>query len=208
LPISKIEKKFAIFTNCQAWIAVSGVPAGKEVCKEFTQRVRKAIGGNDSAASHATRLAGTENWKLKYLPNPPMVRILEAHPGRIMSPAQLESLGLLAAAHKQVSSIVHLHPRRAHTKDPRSRKWPDYQLSLAGAPLNQEGTGPSRSHADYFWCKMAAQRHWTPEEIEARLLEISEKARARVHDEDEGYVRITVRNAVAEVEQGRQKGRG
>jgi hypothetical protein len=72
--------------NHQAWIAVSGVTAGKEEFKEFTRRVRRAVGGNDKSASHATRLAGTENWKLKYLPDPPTVKILEAHPGRIMTP--------------------------------------------------------------------------------------------------------------------------
>jgi hypothetical protein len=30
--------------NHQAWIAVSGVPAGKEEFKEFTRRVRNAVG--------------------------------------------------------------------------------------------------------------------------------------------------------------------
>ena len=40
-----------------AWIAVSGAPAGKEEFKEFTRRVRRAVGANDKSASHATRLA-------------------------------------------------------------------------------------------------------------------------------------------------------
>jgi hypothetical protein len=97
--------------NRQAWIPVSGAPAGKEQFKEFMRRVRKAVGGNDKSASHATRLAGTENWKTKYLPNPPTVKILDAHPGRIMTPAQLESLGLLAApSPAQSSSVVEIHP--------------------------------------------------------------------------------------------------
>jgi hypothetical protein len=64
--------------------------------------VRRVVGSNDKSASHATRLAGTENWKAKYLPNPPVVRILEAHPGRIMTPAQLEPLGLLAAPEPEI----------------------------------------------------------------------------------------------------------
>jgi hypothetical protein len=99
----------------QAWIAVSGVPAGKEEFKEFMRRVRKAVGGNDKSASHATRLAGTENWKAKYLPSPPVVTILEAHPGRVMTPAQLEAMGLLAAPEpEQSSSVVALAPHRAH----------------------------------------------------------------------------------------------
>jgi hypothetical protein len=49
--------------NRQAWIVVSGVPEGKEQFKEFTRRVRRAVGANDKSASHSTRLAGTENWK-------------------------------------------------------------------------------------------------------------------------------------------------
>jgi hypothetical protein len=39
----------------QGWIAVSGVQEGKEQFKEFMRRVRKAVGGNDKSASHATR---------------------------------------------------------------------------------------------------------------------------------------------------------
>jgi hypothetical protein len=137
--------------NHQAWIAVSGVPAGKEEFKEFMRRVRKAMGANDKSASHATRLAGTENWKAKYLPNPPVVRILEAYPGRIMTPMQLESLGLLAAPEpKQSSSVIELHPHRARPSNNRERQWPDYQRCLLGAPPASEGNGPSRSHADFF----------------------------------------------------------
>ena len=56
--------------NHQAWVAVSGVNGDS---KAFIRRVRKAVGDVDSAASGASRLAGTENWKQKYLPEPPMV---------------------------------------------------------------------------------------------------------------------------------------
>lgn len=195
--------------NSQAWIAVSGAPTSKEEFKEFTRRVRRAVGGNDKSASHATRLAGTENWKLKYLPNPPTVKILEANPGRVMTPSQLESLGLLAPAEPaQSSSVVDFHPRRAYPSQGRERNWPDYQRCLAGAPLNGEGTGPSRSHADFFWCKMAAQRHWAAEEIEHKLLEVSEKTRESVRNGDDGYVSVTVQNAIAAAARGRQQSRG
>jgi hypothetical protein len=34
----------------------------------LTRRVRKAVGGNDKSASHATRLAGTENFKTEIRP--------------------------------------------------------------------------------------------------------------------------------------------
>ncbi len=46
-------------------------------------RVRKALGGNDKSASHATRVAGTENFKTKYYPDFPIVTIVETHPGRV-----------------------------------------------------------------------------------------------------------------------------
>ena len=82
--------------NHQAWIAVSGIAEGKEAFKECTRRVRKAVGGNDKSASHATRVAGTENFKVKYAPAFPTVSIVETHPDRIMTPEQLEALGLLA----------------------------------------------------------------------------------------------------------------
>jgi hypothetical protein len=54
--------------NHQAWIAVSGLPDGKELFKDFMRRVRKAVGGNDKSASGATRLGGTENFNGKYIP--------------------------------------------------------------------------------------------------------------------------------------------
>jgi RepB DNA-primase from phage plasmid len=195
--------------NHQAWIAVSGVPAGKEEFKEFMRRVRKGVGGNDKSASHATRLAGTENWKAKYLPNPPVVKILEAYPGRVMTPVQLESMGLLAEPEPEQScSVIELHPRRARLSQDRERQWPDYQRCLQGAPPASEGNGPSRSHADFFWCKMAAQRGWSIEEAASKLLEVSEKARERARCRDEGYALVTAQNAAAAAARGRQTGRG
>src|SRR5271170_4908912 len=84
--------------NHQVWISVSGLPEGKEAFKEFMRRVRKAVGGNDKSASGATRIAGTTNYKRKYEPDFPTVRIVDTVPGRIMTPAELESLGLVATA--------------------------------------------------------------------------------------------------------------
>jgi hypothetical protein len=191
----------------QAWIAVSGVPEGKEQFKEFMRRVRRAVGANDKSASHATRLAGTENWKTKNLPNPPTVTILEAHPGRIMTPDQLEKLNLLAAP-EPITPVVELRPHRGSRSSVRERQWPDYERCLLGAPVASSGKGPSRSHADFFFCKMAAQRGWSIEETEAKLLEVSEKARERIRCGDEGYVHLTALNAAAAAEEGRTRGRG
>jgi hypothetical protein len=188
---------------------VSSVPAGKEQFKEFTRRARRAVGVNDKYASHAARLAGSENWKVKYPPNPPIVRILEAHPGRIMMPAQLEALGLLAApAPEQSSSVVELHPRRARLSQDRKRQWPDYQRCLLGAPRSNSGDGHDRSLADFFWCKMAAQRGWSIEETAHKPVEVSEKSQDRARCGDESYALITAQNAAAAAARGRQTGRG
>jgi hypothetical protein len=169
--------------------------------------VRKVVGGNDKSASHAT-LAGTANWKVKYLPNPPTVRIVEAHPGRIMTPPQLEELGLLTAPEPaQSSSVVDFPARRVHRLHHRERQWPDYERCLLGASRSGDGNGPDRSLADFFFCKMAAQRGWSVKETANKLSEVSEKARERARCRDEGYALITAQNAAAAAERGRQRGR-
>src|SRR5262249_19244827 len=140
--------------NYQAWIAVSHVDVSTS--KDVIRRVRKAVGGVDGSASGATRLAGTENFKQKYLPDPPVVTIVYALPGRVMTLEKLESMGLLAAPEPVAGNV---HPSRAaRARVSRSgRTWPDYAKALAGAPPNSEGTGPSRSHADYWWAYLAQQ---------------------------------------------------
>jgi DNA primase RepB-like protein len=80
--------------NHQAWIAVSGLAVGEET-KEFARRLRKGAGA-DPSASVATRVAGTVNYKRRDEPDLPTVRIADATPGRIVTPEQLEALGLLA----------------------------------------------------------------------------------------------------------------
>ena len=80
-------------------------------------------------------------------------------------------------------------------------------MSLAGAPRTSDGSGPDRSKADFWWCKLAIQRKWSIEDTEARLLEVSEKARERVRLGDTGYVHQTVLNAAMAVERDRQRSR-
>jgi hypothetical protein len=190
----------------QAWIAVSGLPEGKEAFKEFMRRVRKAVGTNDKSASHATRLAGTENFKIKYAPNFPTVTILEAHPGRVMTPKQLDALGLVAPP-EPVKATTLEFTRRSPSSSETVRQWPSYEKSLAGAPTKSDGSGPDRSKADYWWCYLALQWKWSIEDVEAKLSEVSEKARERVRLGDPGYVHTTALNAAAAVAQNSQKGR-
>jgi hypothetical protein len=190
--------------NYQAWIAVSGVPEGKEQFKEFTRRVRKAVGGNDKSASHATRVAGTENFKLKYAPTFPTVTIQETHPGRIMTPEQLEALGLLAPP-EPVKATALRFTRRAEKDIGKARQWPSYEKALAGAPVGDNG--PDRSRADFWFSYLALQRGWSAEETEAKLVEVSEKAQERARGGDAGYVHVTVENAAAWLERNRQRSR-
>ena len=73
--------------NFQAWVAVEGGD------RDFASRLKKGTGA-DLSASASVRLAGTFNFKRKYAPNFPTVTIEEAHPGRKVTKAQLESMGL------------------------------------------------------------------------------------------------------------------
>src|SRR5271169_5671998 len=80
--------------NHQAWIAVSGLDNAGDA-KDFARRLRKGAGA-DPTASGATRVAGTTNYKRKYEPDFPTITIRGVAPGRIMTVARLESMGLVA----------------------------------------------------------------------------------------------------------------
>ncbi len=195
--------------NYQAWIAVSGLPEGKGQFKDFMRRVRKAVGGTDKSASHATRLAGTENFKTKYLPEFPTVTILETHPGRVMTPEQLEAMGLVAAPDPEIADTTSTartpQGRGGQQSSTRTKVWPEYARSLAGAPPSRDGNGPDRSMADFTWCMTAIDWGFPIEETAAKLPEVSEKARERVQLRDDGYPLITAQNAAAAVERNDQK---
>jgi hypothetical protein len=191
--------------NHQVWIAVSGLKSGEET-KEFARRLRKGVGA-DPSASGATRIAGTTNYKRKYEPDFPMVKIVDAVPGRIVVQSQLDSLGLVAPA-EPAPAVIPLRSRRKHSASEGERTWPDYERCVTGAPPSKEGDGPDRSMADFFWCMLAAQRGWSMEETASKLMEVSAKAQERARLHDEGYALITAQNAAAAATRGRQTGRG
>jgi RepB DNA-primase from phage plasmid len=198
--------------NHQAWVAVSDIK-DEEEAKDFSRRLRKGAGA-DKSASGATRVAGTVNYKRKYEPDFPMVKIDEAHPGRVVTKAQLEAMGIVAAPEPEtVASEEFIKARQTGPSQyrPRANKiLPDYGISLAGAPPNRAGTGPDRSMADFTWCMTAIDWGWSIEETAKKLPEVSERARQRVQQlRDKGYPLITAQNAAAEVERNDQKrGRG
>ena len=191
--------------NHQAWVAVSGLKKGEET-KEFARRLRKGAGA-DPSASGATRIVGTTNYKRKYEPDFPTVTIVVAAPGRIVTQAQLDSLGLVAPP-EPAPAVIPIRYRRKHSAAEGERTWPDYERCVSGAPPSKEGDGPDRSMADFFWCMMAAQRGWSIEETANKLMEVSAKAQERARLHDEGYALITAQNAAGAAERGKQRGRG
>jgi hypothetical protein len=147
--------------------------------------------------------------KRKYIPDFPLVSIVETYPGRVLSTGQLEALGLVAPPEPvEVSSVISL-PSSRRRRFNGERQLPDYQRCLERAPQSKEHGGPDRSSADYDFCKWAARFGWSIAETESKLLEVSEKAQEKKRLGDPGYVRVTARNAAdAVAAQGRQRGRG
>jgi RepB DNA-primase from phage plasmid len=187
--------------NHQAWVAVSGIGSPEEA-KDFARRLRKGAGA-DLSASGATRVAGTTNFKQKYEPEFPMVRISASAPGLIVTKERLGEMGLVASPEPEIiasSFLAKTPPGQNANFRPRSRKvWPDYARSLAGAPPSLQGNGPDRSMADFSWCMTAVDWGWSIEETARKLPEVSEKARDRLRLKDEGYALITAQNAAAAV---------
>jgi hypothetical protein len=177
----------------QAWIAVSDVPNSGEPFKALMRRVRKAVGGNDKSASHATRVAGTENFKVAYVPDYPTVTIIHAAPGRVMTPELLRDMGLLAEPEPERM------PAPARVSSGYDRPWPSYQITLSRTRPKRDGSGPDRSVADYSFCLTAITGGKTIEDTIVKLLEVSQNAQERAARGDEGYARITVENAAAAV---------
>lgn len=184
--------------NFQAWVALSGTED-----HDFPRRLRKGAGA-DPTASGATRVAGSRNFKDKYAPDFPLVKIHAAQPARLTTVQELERLGLVAPPEAVVPRPVVPSPARGRP-GPGSRKWPSYARCLDNAPPSQGSPGDARhSIADFTWCLIAADWGWQPEEIASRLMEESAKAR----DNGPAYAQKTaaraseaaVRNAAQDAE--------
>jgi hypothetical protein len=191
--------------NHQAWIAVPRFASDQER-KDFTRRVKKQVTA-DSSATGSVRLAGTSNFKAKYTGNFPKVAIIDANPGRMTTAEKLESLGLVAPEDPG-PTVVRFKPSGNHSRLGTERSWPDYERCLLGAPPASSGDGPSRSHADFTWCMMAARRGHSIEDIANKLLEVSAKAQENAWRHDEGYALETATNAADAAKRGRKRGRG
>jgi RepB DNA-primase from phage plasmid len=99
--------------NHQAWVAVA------DADEDFARRLRKGAGA-DRTASGATRVSGSINFKEKYRPTFPRVETVYASPGRVVTRADLEALGVVAPAGKVTPMVV----RSSLRSGPRG--WPSY----------------------------------------------------------------------------------
>jgi hypothetical protein len=160
----------------QAWVAVSNADA------DFARRLRKGAGA-DQSASGATRIAGSRNYKQKYAPAFPVVTAAHVSPGLVVTRAELEALGVVAPPEKAEPAIP---PGRASSGSGR-RPWPSYERCVQGAPPVKEGGRPDISRADFTWCLTCADWGFGVEEIAARLMQESTKAK----ENGEAYARRT-----------------
>ena len=178
--------------NFQAWLAMRS-----EEDKDFARRLRQGVGA-DATASGATRVAGSVNFKDKYVPHFPRLTVLHAAPGRLTNRQELEELGLVAEPEE-------LPPLRISPALPRAgnRHWPSYARCLEGAPLNSEETGPDVSRADFVFCMTAITWGFGTDETADRVMEESAKAKAN----GRGYAELTARNAARAVERRREQPR-
>jgi hypothetical protein len=190
--------------NHQAWIAVAGMnETPKDEVKDFVRRVKKGVG--DKSASGAVRLAGTQNFKVKYYLKFPVVTIVEGAPGRLVTAEQLEGQGLVAPAEPVAESAPAREPSGVFRVSRRGRSptWPSYQRSLDNAPPAQHHKGPDRSVADFVWCMTAIDWGFAIEATADKLMEESNRAREKGKD----YALVTARNAAAAVERNRNRAR-
>jgi len=110
------------------------------------------------------------------------VTIHTAQPGRKVTAAELEQLGLVAPPEEFAPFTPRIKsgagPAPSSSGSPSG--WPSYQIALDRAPLNRDGTGPDRSNADLKWAMTAIGLYRRDvKETAARLMEESAKAKQK-----------------------------
>ncbi|MEK6409610.1 MAG: DNA-primase RepB domain-containing protein [Acidobacteriota bacterium] len=171
--------------NFQAWVAVT------DATRETIRRVKKAAGA-DLNASGATRLAGSYNFKTKYAPDYPRVRLHSIAPLHAVRVGELDRAGLIAREEQTPSA-----PRHAPTHRRRHRLlvWPSYARCLADAPGARNHEGKDRSAADFNFCLISIDRGWSVEATASQLMDESEKAKSTGYS----YALFTAKRAAAVV---------
>ena len=171
--------------NFQAWIAVT------DASPETIRRVKKAAGA-DLNASGATRLAGSYNFKSKYAPNYPRVRLHSIAPLHAVTVGELDRAGLISC--EEHTPRARRHPptdRRRH----RLPVWPSYARCLADASGAKNHEGKDRSAADFNFCLISIDRGWSVESTANQLMVESEKAKSTGYS----YALFTAKRAASVV---------
>jgi hypothetical protein len=154
--------------NFQAWLAV------RDAGPHTIRRIKKAVGA-DPAASGATRLAGSYNFKPKYRHNYPRVRLQAVAPRRTVTIAELSHQGLLSPDDARPPATP------GHPPDIRPRLrglvWPSYARCLSDAPRARNHEGKDRSAADFNFCLISIDRGWSVKATADQLMTQSGKAR-------------------------------
>jgi RepB DNA-primase N-terminal domain len=175
--------------NFQAWVAVT------DASPETIRRVKKAAGA-DLNASGATRLAGSYNFKSKYAPNYPRVRLHSIAPLHAVTVGDLDRAGLIAPEEHTPRA-----PRHAPTvRRRRLLAWPSYARCLADAPGARNHEGKDRSAADFNFCLISIDRGWSVEATANQLMAESEKARSVGYN----YALFTAKRAASVVSSHRR----
>jgi len=152
--------------NYQYWIALPAVSGD-----DFARRLRGAVGA-DPTASGATRVAGSYNFKPKYAPEYPVVRVHHTARGLLVTEADLITKGFAPPPHTQRPLRPKLDQDRL-----KHRQWPSYQRCVAGAPYNHNRTARDISRADFTFALIALDWGWSVDEVADRLMLKSRKAR-------------------------------
>ena len=176
--------------NFQAWVAVT------DASPETVRRVKKAAGA-DLNASGATRLAGSYNFKSKYAPNYPRVRLHSIAPLHAVTVNELDRAGLIAPE----EHTTHARPHApTYSRRHRLLVWPSYARCLADAPGAKNHEGKDRSAADFNFCLISIDRGWSVEATANQLMAESEKAKSAGYN----YALFTAKRAASIVSSNRR----
>lgn len=162
-------ERFGIFTietspnNFQVWLQFEDKEAKESVRGRLFEKLKPT--GANNGSNGAFRVSGSVNGKPKR--NGFIVRLHSTDAGRETSFGELEAAGLLAPLPKpkpeQKRTGIYVNAKR---------KFPDYGKCLASK-------NNDRSEADASFVRICLERGFSESEIEAALLEVSERAREK-----------------------------
>jgi hypothetical protein len=169
--------------NYQAWLALPS-DIGEEMRACVRARILRSLELADKCASGAMRLPDSFNCKPEHRRSDgsfPRVRLVHQAAGRSVTVIELERAGLLAPLEPSPLSV-----RRAPVRHIAPERWPNYMMKY------KANGDVDRSRSDWNFALSALRRGFTESEVEARMLELSAKARVRRRS---SYVRRTVERA-------------